>query len=160
MKDQTWIASVSAAVAVASFLYSLWNGRRTSDASLRARNADLRAEEALQVAKAIEERDRQRYDDEKADIDAPQIDDRWATEIGFLWSARSRNGTYEISKTVKMPAERRAVEILRASKETLNLIGITYDASREVCTISGWNFLGYKRHKHQVGNPPKLGGAG
>lgn len=156
MKQETAVALVSALVGLLSLLYSWWNGRRTGDAFLRATNADLRAEEALQVAKAIAERDRERYEIEKADLDAPEIVDRWVREIGYQWISRSRNGTYKISKTVKTPAERRAIEILRGSQETLNLIGIIYDANKELCTMSGWNLWGYKRYKGTAGNPPKL----
>ena len=159
MKAETWVALLSAAVAAVALFHTLWNGRRTSEASLRAINADNRAEEALGIAKALEERDRQRFENEKATMDAPQIADRWVSEIQFQWSMHHGQEAYDLSKEVKTPAERNAVEILRANKDSLHLIAINYNPEKQSCTISGWNAVGYKRRWREVGRPPKLGGA-
>ena len=156
MKPETWISLVSAAISGAALLYTLWNGRRTSEASLRAVNADARAEEALALAKSLEERDAKRFEDEKAGMDAPQIADRWVSEIQYKWGAHSRMDHYDLKKPVKTPAERHAVEILRSHKENLHLVDISYDPKSESCTIVGWNLMGYKRRFRTVVAPPKL----
>jgi len=146
----------SLAVAATSLFYTWWKNRATSESNLRIINAEIRAEEALQIAKAIDERDRLKFEREKAEIDAPQIADRWATEIGFCWKDRTKNGVYELTKPVKSLAERQAVEILRNSQDSLNLLGVLFNEDTQVCTISGWNMHGYKRHMQKIGEPPKL----
>jgi hypothetical protein len=160
MRVEIWISSGSFAVAAGALFHTFWNGRRTSEASLRAVNADNRAEEALQIAKVLEERDRQRFEREKADMDAPQIAERWVSEMHYKWGAHSRHGQYDLTKEVKTPAERRAVEILRENEKFLHVIGIDYDAEKQVCTISAWDALGCKRNTGEPGRPPKIGGAG
>jgi len=159
MNTSTWIALGGLAVAAASLCYTWWKNRPTSESSLPTINAENRAEEALQIDKAREDRDRQRFEQEKADIDAPQVAELWVTDIHFKWRAHSRHGQYDLTKDAKTPAERAAVEILQKSKESLRLIGVEYDPVKQVCNISGWDALGCKRNSGEPGNPPKLGGA-
>lgn len=147
----------SALISAAAFFYTLWNGRKTSEASLRAINADARAEEALAIAKALEERDAARFETEKANLDAPQIADRWVREIQYKWGAHSRVDHYDLKKSIKTPAERQAVEIIRSNQEALHLIGVNYDQTSESCTIVGWNIMGYKKRFRNIPAPPKLG---
>jgi hypothetical protein len=157
MNGGDWGTICSAAVAVAALVHSIWTRRRTSQAALAAANAEIRAEEALLVAKEVAERDHARFVDEQAELDAPQIADRWIGEIQQKWGERSHSDHFVLSKQVVTPAERRAVEIVRRYKESLYILEIISVAAENVCRISAWNRGGYHRRFGKLGPPPGRG---
>jgi hypothetical protein len=154
MKAGDWGSIVSAVAAAAALFYSLWSNRKSSQAALRAANAELRADEALALAKGMAERDRARFAGEEAELEAPHIADRWIGEIKQKWGEGSPSDHSVLTMPVATRAERRALEIVRSRQESLHIVGIQYVPAEHICRISAWNRAGYHRRFGKIPAPP------
>jgi hypothetical protein len=147
-----WGSIVSASVAAVALLHSFWAGRRAGRAALQAANAELRADEALTLAKDMAERDRARFTAEEAELEAPQIADRWIGELQQKWGERSHSDHFVLTKQIATPSDRKALEIVRSRKESLYIVEIQFVPAEKLCRISAWNRAGYHRRFGKV--PP------
>ena len=154
MKAGDWGSIVSAAVAVAALFYSLWSNRKSGQAALRAASAELRADEALAVAKELAERDRARFAGEEAQLEAPGIADRWIDAIKQKWGEPSLSDHSVLTMQVATHSDRRALDIVRSWKESLHIVEIQYVPAEQICRITAWNRAGYHRRFGKIPPPP------
>jgi hypothetical protein len=132
----------AAAIALLALFHSIFTGRRAGDANLRAINAELRAEEALQVAKNVAQIENSRHLRETSRLEGEKLAALWIQEI----RQKQRPGlmikgdVFRLQKPASTDAELEAFKILQSKQTELSLTNVSLNQTRGTVHVMGFTY--------------------
>jgi hypothetical protein len=148
---------VSAAVAVVALLHGLVTRKRAGEARLMAKNADLRAEEALRVAKDVAQIEKARHLRETTRLEGEKI---VALGSRMCCESRSRDSSCRASilpwrTPFSSEADLEAFKILQGRQAELSLAYVRLDESTRIMRVGGLTLGTWCLNKPRVRLTPR-----